>query len=154
MGCTEQETARNEAFKACPIFKSYLATALEDCQFSENEDACEDEREARDCGTIYDCPQETFDRAQSDCIAFMSANGRWIQRALDLEPGEDGLRYGRDHFTHDRIGYYFYMTRVGHGVGFTDDGDDMALQIMADYSRVRPWCEGLYIGDDGKAYWY
>lgn len=149
---TPQETIRRNAFNACPILESYLATALSDLQFSENDNACEDNREARDTGTIYDCPDETFQRAVNDCATFMGAMRRWIQRALDLEPGEDGLPYGRDHFTHDRIGYYFYMQRVGHGVGFTDDGDDQSLQIMADYCRVNP-TEGLYLGDDGAAYW-
>lgn len=145
------ETERKAAFKECPILSEYLATALQDLQFGEADNACEDERDARDSGTIYDCPDETFNRAWQDCKEFMAANKRWIQRALDLEPGEDGLRYGRRGFDYDRIGYYFYMQRVGHGVGFTDDGDDMALQIMADYCRINP-IEGLYFGDDGAAY--
>jgi len=145
------ETARKAAFDAVPILETYLATALEDAQFYENDNACEDEREARDTGTIYNCPDETFQRAHKDCAAFMEAQARWINRALELEPGEDGLRYGTRGFDHGRIGYYFYMQRVGHGVGFTDDGDDQALQIMADYCRVNR-LEGLYLGDDGRAY--
>lgn len=146
------ESERKEAFRDCPILKEYLATALQDLQFSENDESCEAEREARDTGTIYDCPEETFRKAWQDCTAFMQSQKRWIGRALELEPGEDGLRYTATHFDQDLIGYYFYMQSVGHGVGFTDNGDDESLQIMADYCRVR-YCAGLYLGDDDKAYW-
>jgi hypothetical protein len=149
---TMNESERKQAMRDCPILQSYLSTALQDLQFSESDEACSESREARDSGTIYDCPNETFLKALQDCQQFEETNKRWIQRAIELEPGEDGLRYGRDNFTHERIGYYFYMQRVGHGVGFTDDGDDESLQIMADYCRIHN-CEGLYFGDNGQACW-
>lgn len=148
---TEIEIARNADFKACPILSDYIATMLQDLQFSEMDEACTEERDERDSGTIYTLGQSEYDRCKADCVAFMEANKRWIDRALDLEPGEDGLRYGRQHFSYERIGYYFYMERVGHGVGFTDDGDDQSLQIMSDYARNRRM-EGGYFGDDGKVY--
>ena len=148
------ESARKAAFNACPILESYIAAALEDLQFSESDESYMDGRKERDTGTIYDCAPETFQRAQADCVAFMESMRRWIVRAIDLEPGEDGLRYSRHGrgFDHARIGYYLYMQRVGHGVGFTDDGDDESLQIMADYCRSHR-LEGLYFGDDNNVYW-
>lgn len=146
------ESERKQAMRDCPILSDYLATALQDLQCTEMDESCEEEREERDSGTIFDCPDETFLRAQRDCTAFMESQKRWIERATDLEPGEDGLRYGTRGFDMGRIGSTFYLSRVGHGVAFTDDGDDMALQILGDYSRSHR-CEGLYFGDDGKAYW-
>lgn len=142
---------RNADFRACPILKDYIAAMLDDLQHVENDEACTDEREARDSGTIYTLPHAAYQQCKADCEAFMSANARWVERATDLEPGEDGLRYGASHMTHDRIGYYFYMMRVGHGVGFTDDGNDQSLQIMSDYARARRM-EGAYFGDNGKVY--
>lgn len=150
MAVTEDE--RKAAFKACPILADYLATALQDLQYSESDEACTDEREARDSGTIYDCPVETFDAARRDCEAFMAANAAHIESALELVPGEDGLRYGRVYVTYERIGSRFYLQRVGHGVGFTDDGDANCLKAMGEYARSHS-CESLYLGDDGKAYW-
>lgn len=147
----EVEKQRRADFTACPILADYIATMLQDLQLSEADEACTEEREARDSGTIYTLPDSEYARCKADCVEFMEANARWITRAIDLEPGEDGLKYGRDHFSYARIGYYFYMVRVGHGVSFTDDGDDQSLQIMNDYSRTRR-IEGAYFGDDGKVY--
>lgn len=152
IGMEMNEQIRNAWFNACPILQNYLSTALQDLQFSEMDDSCMESRDERDTGTIYDCPDKTFQRALTDCQHFMNANHWWITRATELEPGEDGLRYGRHYVTHERIGSTFYLARIGSGVTFTDDGDDQSLQIMADYARSHS-CEGLYFGDDGKVYW-
>lgn len=146
------ESERNAAFKSCPILKDYLATALQDLQFYEADSACMEEREERDAGTIYDCPDSTFQRAWNDCAAFMEAMGDQVEAYLDLVPGEAGLRYARGIWPAiERVGSTFYLLRVGHGVSFTDDGDADCLKAMDDYTRG---CriEGLYFSDDGKAY--
>ena len=67
------ESERKVAFRANPLIEGFLSTALEDLQFTENETACQEEREARDTGTIYDCPDETFQRAKDECDAFIAA---------------------------------------------------------------------------------
>lgn len=146
------ETERKAAFRDCPILKDYLATALQDLDLSESDWACEEEREARDSGTIYDCPDETFLRAKDDCEAFMRDNAAHVEAALDLQPGKEGLRYTHRYVDYDRIGSTFYLQRVGHGVGFTDDGNAPCLKALEEYSRSHRM-EGLYFGDDGKAYW-
>ena len=133
------ESERKAAFRAIPILSEYLATALQDLQFSEMDEACSDSREERDTGTIYDCPPETFQRALVDCAIFSGAMQRHIEAAQEW-------------FTVDQIGYYFYMVRVGHGVSFTDDFDNPATQgLEKAASAMRS--EGLYFGDNGLVYW-
>lgn len=134
-----REDARKAAFRVCPILCEYLATALTDLQLSDADQACEDEREPMDSGTVYDCPDETFKRAYDECQQFMTVNAAHIETALN-------------ELSHDRIGSTFYLSQVGHGVGFTDDGGTECLAQMEVYARNNR-CEGLYFGDDGKAYW-
>jgi len=143
-----REALRNLLFRACPILQDYLATALADLQLGDAE-----EGEARDSGTVYDCPNDTFERAANDCFAFMAANHQHVEAATELEPGSDGLRYSRgDPMDHDRIGSTFYLSRVGTGVGFTDDGNADCLKALEAYAGEHS-TEGLYFGEDGKAYW-
>jgi hypothetical protein len=151
---TAIETQRNADFKACPILSDYIATMLQDLQFREMDEACMAEREERDTGTIYTLSDALYAKCKADCESFMAANATAIEQALELVPGEEGLRYGRDYMTHDRIGYYFYMTRVGHGVGFTDDatpGESGCLATLEKAARDSAHFEP-YIGDDGEVY--
>lgn len=125
-----QEDARKVDFKACPILADFLATMLQDLQYTEADNACEDEREEGDTGTIYTVSQAVYDRCKAFCEAFMRDNAEAIEEALDLVPGEDGLRYGRNGISYERIGSTLYMEVVGHGVSFTDDGDADCLQKL------------------------
>lgn len=146
------ETERKAAFRECPILADFLSTALQDLQYQEADNACEDGREARDSGTIYDCPDSVFETARRICDAFMRDCADDIAAALGLEPGEPGLEYSRGRYvTHERLGGTFYLASVGHGVTFTDDGNAECLQRLSDYARRVNW-EGLYFGDDGKVY--
>lgn len=152
---TETEIARNADFKACPILKDYIAAMLQDLQFSEADQACEEERDERDSGTIYTLNAESYAKCKADCEKFYADNRDDIEAALELVPGEDGLRYGRDYMTYERIGYYFYMLRVGHGVSFTDDGTPGEAQCLANLNEaVRLHWRGFdaYFGDDGEVY--
>lgn len=147
------ETERKADFRACPILADYLATMLQDLQFTESDEACTDEREARDSGTIYELNESDYQRCKADCEAFMVDNAADIESALDLVPGEDGLRSTADRYmTHERIGSTLYMVRVGHGVSFTDDGDADCLQRLNAAARAMAYFEGAYFGDDGKVY--
>lgn len=132
----EREAARNAAFKACPILADFVATMLQDLQYTEADEACTEEREEGDTGTIYTLADDTFDRCKAYCEAFMANNADAIAEALDLVPGEDGLRYGRDYITHARIGSTLYMLAVGHGVAFTDDGDAECLHKLNEATRA------------------
>jgi hypothetical protein len=151
---TAIETQRNADFKACPILSDYIATMLSDLQFREMDEACTDDREERDTGTIYTLNDSLYAKCKADCEAFMADNATAIEEALALVPGEEGLRYGRDYMTYDRIGYYFYMSRVGHGVGFTDDavpGESECLAALEKAARDAAHFEP-YLGDDGEVY--
>lgn len=151
---TPAEIARNADFKAYPILREYVSTMLQDLQFSEADEACTEEREECDTGTIYTLREDTYQRCKADCIAFMADNAEAIEQALELVPGEEGLRYGRDYMTYDRIGYYFYMERVGHGVGFMDDGtpgEAGCLTRLSEAAGAASYFEPS-LGDDGEVY--
>lgn len=152
------ETDRAAAFKACPILESYIGTMLEDAQFHEDDLACEEDRDAVDVGTIYDLNDAAFLRCQHDCEEFFAANREDIESALALEPGSDDLRYARNGrgFDYDRIGHYFYMLRVGHGVSFTDDsepGGAECLRRLNDATRARRGFD-VTVDEDGEVYIY
>lgn len=149
---TEIEATRKALFLAHPGFSDYLATMLQDLQFSESDEACTEGREARDSGTIYTLPATTFDRSLEDWQRFASECVWHINAALKLEPGEPGLQWTRDRYmTAERIGLTLWLARVGSGVTFTDDGDAPCLVEMAEWAR-RNSIEGPYFGDDGSVY--
>lgn len=132
----EREAARKADFKACPILADFVATMLQDLQLSEMEEACMDERAEGDTGTIYTLQDDTYQRCKAYCEAFYLNNRGAIDEALDLVPGEDGLRYGRDYMTLERIGSTLYLLAVGHGVSFTDDGDAPCLEALNAATRA------------------
>lgn len=150
-----RESMRKADFRAIPILESYVATLLEDLQHNENESACMEDREPRDSGTVYSLPDSEYQKCKRSCERFMRENAEAIAEALELVPGEEGLRYGREYMTHDRIGYYFYMERVGHGVSFTDDGtpgEAHCLSRLREAANNFGYCEGGHFGDDGRVY--
>lgn len=140
---SERETERKAAFRASPLLSGFLSVALQDLQYSENDEACREGWEARDVGTIWDCPDETFNRARVICDAFYAAAGPVIgESACDLE----------------QIGSDSYLETAGHGAGFSDrrhdDDRDESARIADSLSSAVDGSRGLemYIGDDGKAY--
>ena len=154
---TDSEASRKEAFRACPILESYTATMLEDAQFHENDSACEDDREPLDTSTIFTLGDSEFAKCRRDCERFMAENADDIAAAIDLEPGpSDDLPYDRlgRGFDYDRIGYYFYMVRVGHGVGFTDDSTPHVVPCLERLeAAARAFAHfDVYFGDDGNVY--
>ncbi len=149
---TEVEKQRNADFRACPILESYLATMLEDLQHSENEEACMEEREPRDCGTIYTLREEEYQSHKADCERFYRENLADIEAAGELVPGEPGLQYTTHRYmTEDRVGSTFYMLRVGHGIAFTDDGNADYLERLNEATRAFGGFDCI-IGDDGEVY--
>lgn len=145
------ETVRRDAFKRSPILESFLATALQDLQYSEADEACTEERDARDSGTIYDCPDATFATARAMVARFESECAQAIAAAGELEPGVEGFNYARHYMTPDRIGSRLYLSCVGSGVGFLDDGNADCLETMEAWARANR-IESPYFGDDDKAY--
>jgi hypothetical protein len=150
------ETEREAAFKACPMARDFLATLLQDAQLSEADEACSDEREARDSGTIYDCPDSTFRAAVADCEAFLAA----IRLHLATVP--DGALAGLDlanRYTLAQMGSDLYLERAGHGAGFrdrdtwSDDSDENRAigEALSDLVESRSSLES-YFGDDGRVY--
>jgi hypothetical protein len=150
---TETELKRNEDFRKCPILAAFISTMLEDLDLHESEEACMEEREARDSGTIYELADSEYEKCKAMCERFYSENLADIEAAGELEPGEPGLQYTQSRYMDaDRIGSTFYMLLVGHGVAFTDDGDADCLQRLNDATRDFGHFEGAYFGDDGKVY--
>ena len=148
------ETRRANDFRACPILEDYIATMLQDLQYQESDMACEEERESHDTGTFYTLSESTYAKCKADCEAFYSENRDAIEAALELVPGEEGFRYGRDYMTYDRVGYYLYMVRVGHGVSFTDDGTPGEANCLLRLDEAARSMRGFdaYLGDDGEVY--
>lgn len=143
------EIARREDFKACPILESYISTLLEDLQFSENDAACEEGREALDTGTIYTLPEAEYQRCKADCIRFYTENLADIEEADELVPGEPGLQYTKWRYMNaDRVGSTFYLSHVGHGINFTDDGDAPCLQRLEEATRKFGYIETAFL--DGE----
>jgi hypothetical protein len=139
------EIERRAIFTACPMVEGFLSTALEDLQLRENEEAIVEDREARDCGTIYTCPDATFLRAKAECEAFAKAAGPTMAMI--------------DYADAERLGSDLYMERAGHGVGFQDrdhysaDRDENRRIGEALSGSVEPrGTLELYIGDDGQAW--
>lgn len=149
-----QEQERRAAFKACPILSEYLATALQDLQYTESDAACEEERDARDTGTIYTCSDDVLQWARSYCERFMIECAPHLDAVRFAHPGDDGFEYLRnpDKLSDDGIGSTLYLASVGHGVTFTDDGNHPALDAMAQWVRDNSNGEGLYMGDDRGVY--
>jgi hypothetical protein len=150
------EIERKAAFSAKPMAESFLATLLEDAQLSENEEAFSEEREARDVGTIYDCPGDLFKLALDECEAF------GLDIALALARVPDGALVGLDRdcrHTAAQLGSDLYLERAGHGAGFRDrdtwseDRDECRAIGEALSGLVRTGLETT-LGDDGKLYAY
>lgn len=132
------ENARRDDFRALPGLSDYIATALEDLQHSESDEACLHEREERDTGTIYSLPCVTYSRLKSDYEDFIGKAGNDFREWCD--------RFGPESF-----GANFHLTRSGHGAGYWDRG----AGELGD--RLTSLCDGyrgleLYLGDDGRTY--
>lgn len=140
---------RPAEFRACPILADFIAVMLQDLQLSESED----KREARDTGTIYDCPDETFQTCQAYCARFMAECAADIDAIVNPHPGDDGFEYLRkpERMTYDGIGSTLYLASVGHGVTFSDDGNHPALERLSQWARSNRFGEP-YIGDDSSVY--
>jgi hypothetical protein len=104
--------------------------------------------------SFADLAPATLARIIADCAAFQTANAALLEQAAELEPGSEGLRYGRNALDDERLGMLFWYARNGHGVAFTDDGDApclKALQAACGYGTVFPQLD-TGLGDDGKIY--
>ena len=135
------EATRKADFRANPGFADYLATMLQDLQFNEDDEACTEERDARDAGTIYTLPDEAYTASLDDYRAFREA------------AGDDGEAFA-DSRGWNAFGSDFWLTRVGHGAGFWDRGEGEVGERLSAlcghgtrFATVDP-----YIGDDGRVY--
>jgi len=136
-----QETARRAAFRSEPMIEGFLSCALQDLQFMEMDESYMEEREERDSGTIYTCPDETFCRAVDECARFRTSAGDLL-----ADMSCDQL---------ERAGADLYLERAGHGAGFSDRPGIYGSQEVADSmsSMVQKGADiSVYFGDDGQAY--
>lgn len=152
------DALRTKTFLARPMVMGFLSTLLEDLQLSENEEACTEEREARDTGTIYSCPDSTFRAAVAECDAFESAcrNAPVSRNGQSVDIGtlcRESLFYVKA-----RIGSDLYLERAGHGAGFrdrdiwSDDREENKAIGEALSDVVSGTGLETYLGDDGEAY--
>lgn len=151
------EEERKAAFRANPAAESFLATLLEDAQLHESDEACGEEREARDSGTIYDCPDGTYRVAMANCEAFLAA----IREALAAVPDQALAGLDLDNrYTMERLGADLYLKRAGHEAGFRDRVDtwsddreenDAIGERLSELVDSRGSLES-YFGDDGRLY--
>ena len=155
MGMSDTESYRKGLFKACPGFSDFVAVALQDLQLSENDEACTEEREARDSGTIYESTLtgEAFEQLRQIYTAFRRDNAAHIEALTNAHPGDSGFEYLKrpERLTNGGLGSTFWLALVGHGVSFTDDGSHPSLEALDEYARPI-YCEGLYFGDDSRVY--
>jgi uncharacterized protein YndB with AHSA1/START domain len=139
-GIVEQQ--RKCAFETWPMLEGFLSTLLEDLQMSEAEEAFGDEREERDCGTIYTCPESTLRAVAQYCRDFRDAARKVIEdNRLD----------------ETRIGADLYLAMAGHGADFRDRNDwvDDVEESRLIGNHLHSYVSGrieTYIGDDSRAY--
>lgn len=113
--------------------ESYIDAAIEDGQ-----DRGEEESDLRLDGlSSCDLADEARTKMEADCKAFIDANAETLARVMcDLSAGD--------------AGYNFYMSRMGHGVGFWD------RDLGEDGDKLHEACKHreiyLYRGEDGKIY--
>lgn len=139
------------AFIANPMLADFVSCALQDLQLTENDEACTDGREPRDSGTIDELAPETFDLLRAICDQFRADNFEAIERALEFEPGDENIPYGKHYITHERLGSTLWLAVTGSGVTFTDDGNAPELEQFAEWARAHR-VESLYFGDDEIPY--
>lgn len=126
--------------------QAFLGVLLEDLQMSENEEATMEEREPRDCGTIWTAPESTVSYAIEACRNFESAIRRDDELVTAVEMASD------------QAGSDLYMEMAGHGVGFADrecwnaDRDTNASIAERLSALVKSSSLETYIGDDSRAY--
>jgi hypothetical protein len=142
------ESERKAIMRANPMVEGFLSTLLEDLQHSESDEACTEDREARDTGTIYDCPDSTFRAAVAECESFVAglAKDSHGRNGLDL-----ALDYAPNGYTLEAAGSDLYLERAGHGAGFRDRGLGRAGAWLSDGVDSRSSLEA-HLGDDGRAY--
>lgn len=84
---------------------------------------------------LADIAEESIDKAEQDCAAFISQAGS-ILDSLDLED----------------VGHDFWLTRNGHGAGFWDgDYEESVSKKLTELSHKFGEIDA-YVGDDGKVY--
>ena len=83
-----------------------------------------------------DCAFSAWKRAVSDCRNFLEASA-------DISHDWDASQFGHD----------FYLTRCRHGAGFWDRGKGAAGDQLTELCRPYGSAD-LYVGDDGRLYWY
>lgn len=119
------------------ITRGFISAMLEDLQYSEIDEACTDQREARDVSQLGDGVREKLESALTE----------WFARAEPyLAPSSFSLTY--DLF---EIGSEAYFSAAGHGAGLWDRPDKINVRDGSIISDMLPRIEP-YLGDDGKVY--
>lgn len=116
---------------------SFINTLLEDHQFYEMDDGVGDERFDRKLA------DEANSTLKALCLTFFKTNENDIH-LIEGRGGASGVQ---------EAGYLFYMTIVGHGIGFWDTTivKDQELADRLD-NACKPYGLYVYTGDDGLVY--
>jgi hypothetical protein len=149
------EIERKALFASSPMVESFLAVLLQDAQLHENDEACTEEREAYNSGTIYACSDETLAIVVKECERFTAAI------AAHLAAVPDGALVGLDltcRYTLEHIGSDLYLERAGHGAGFrdrriwSDDSDENNAIGETLSGLVTPGGVDFHFDDDGTLF--
>lgn len=100
---------------------------------------------------IEDFASETAQRMIADCAKFQEDN----TDVLNAE--EDPRTYARQDYGYSvnaSAGHDFWLTRNGHGAGFWDGDWNKDAEKRLNESSDAFGAFELYVGDDGKIYYY
>lgn len=131
-------THRKDTLRDVPILAGFLATLLEDARLAAIDAECEAGNLVAyvegSGDTIYDCPDETFERAAEICRAFMA------------QPGVAEM------IAHADAGPDLYLTCAGHGAGFWDGDWEPHGDALTEAAKAACRYLETYVGDDGRVY--
>lgn len=123
---------------ACNQFaRSYIAAACYDVEYKHGDPRADSDKAT---GINPDDIEPATLRAMvADCAKFERENRDLLDRAMELSGNDDG-----------QAGYDFYMTRVGHGVGFWETPDWPEAEGEELTKAAKKYGEfNLMIGDNG-----
>jgi hypothetical protein len=133
------ESERRLMFRYVPILGGFLSTLLQDAENRERDETSHTGI-PYEAGTIYDCPDSTFNAAADICRQFLAAPG-----VADMLGENDWSGMW------NAAGSDLYLTVAGHGAGFWDGDWPHGDPLTEAAHGVARWLE-TYVGDDGRVY--
>ena len=121
------------------VFAAFWATALADAQFTENDSACEEEREPRD---VEGEPAADYAPRYRAAVESICDRAESILATLDLNRFP---RHGWSTSISGAFGSDLYLTAVGHGAGFWDGDWGDVGDSLAELAKTMPCGSGSLV---------